>query len=96
MGCGIAAGDGSVMAWVSLALAPALGPTTPAAGAGGEVAVPMAAPAAAGPVCTVGAGFLAGGLGMYSGPVWPQADKVSMIARPAGNANGDFTIRITV
>jgi hypothetical protein len=33
---------------------------------------------------------------MYSGPVWPQADSVSNIARPAGSANGDFTIRITV
>jgi hypothetical protein len=44
----------------------------------------------------------AGGLGMYSGPVWPQADSKLSVARAAragtaaGSANGDFTIRITV
>jgi hypothetical protein len=91
------AGDGSLIAWVSLAPAPVLGPTTPADGAGGELSVPMAAPAgAAGTVCAAGAALRTGGLGMYSGPVWPQADSVSNIARPAGSANGDFTIRITV
>jgi hypothetical protein len=48
-------------------------------------------------VCAAG---LAGGLGMYSGPVWPQPARLA--ARPrttsaAGrSAVGDFTIRITV
>jgi len=88
------------MAWVSLAFALPRGPTTPAAGDGGELAVPMAAPtggAASDGAGAAGTGFLAAGtLGMYSGPVWPQADSVSNTSMPAGSANGSFTIRITV
>jgi len=40
---------------------------------------------------------LAGGRGMYSGPVWPQPLR-TMAASAAGirSAVGDFTIRITV
>lgn len=39
-----------------------------------------------------GAG-LAGGFGMYSGPVWPQP--ASSAAAPITSARVDFTIRIT-
>jgi hypothetical protein len=45
-------------------------------------------------------GDFAGGVGMVSGPVWPQAasrspDKTTA-AMPVLRVNGDFTIRITV
>ena len=45
--------------------------------------------------CAAGAGAgLAGGFGMYSGPVWPQP--ASSAAAPIMSARDDFTIRITV
>ncbi|GAA0401900.1 hypothetical protein GCM10009094_02450 [Massilia aurea] len=45
---------------------------------------------------TTGAG-LAGGLGMYSGPVWPQPARAeASSAAPKGSAREDFTIRIKV
>jgi hypothetical protein len=51
----------------------------------------------------VGAGVdagtgLAGGLGMYSGPVWPQADSKPKTTAAAAilSAVDDFTFRITV
>jgi hypothetical protein len=40
-----------------------------------------------------GAAGLAGGLGMYSGPVWPQPASSTAAVK---SAMGDFTIRITV
>jgi hypothetical protein len=44
-----------------------------------------------------GAGWV-GGLGMYSGPVWPQPASKAMTtsATPVLNATRDFTIRIRV
>jgi hypothetical protein len=45
--------------------------------------------------CAAGAvAGLAGGFGMYSGPVWPQP--ASSAAAPIKSARDDFTIRITV
>jgi len=43
------------------------------------------------------AGGLAGGLGMYKGPVWPQPARmpITTAAVPILRANEDFTIRIT-
>jgi hypothetical protein len=84
--------------------APALGTLVPAAGAGGlSVFTGWAGDTAAGdPAAGAGAAGApgrAGGLGMYSGPVWPQAESsASMVSAESsvGNANGDFTIRITV
>jgi hypothetical protein len=83
------------VAWVLLAFAPAIGGTVPAAGAGGLIVLGGAAGAGAG----AAAPARTGGLGMYSGPGWPQADSsvsVAKAVRAAGSANGDFTIRITV
>jgi hypothetical protein len=85
------------VAWVLLAFAPAIGGTVPAAGAGGLIVLGGAAGAGAG--AGAAAPARAGGLGMYSGPGWPQADSsvsVAKAVRAAGSANGDFTIRITV
>jgi hypothetical protein len=96
------AGVGWFGACVLLAFEPPAGTVTPAAGAGGEswtagavaVALVFVVPAAAALVC--GAGIRAGGFGMVSGPVWPQADSAIRVARLVRSANGDFTIRITV
>ena len=86
--------DGGIVAWVLLAFDSADGTAVPAAGAGGTAMVAGAGAGAAGPEGAAPLCF--GGLGMYSGPVWPQADSVSRVARAAGSANVDFTIRITV
>jgi hypothetical protein len=81
---------------------PAGGVIMPAAGAGGLTVLAGVAwfagdPAAGVPAAGVPAAVRAGGLGMYSGPVWPQADsRVARTKPAAGSANGDFTIRITV
>jgi hypothetical protein len=82
---------------------PAGGVIMPAAGAGGLTVLAGVAwfEGAAGPAGVPAAGVpaavRAGGLGMYSGPVWPQADsRVARTKPAAGSANGDFTIRITV
>jgi hypothetical protein len=87
---------------------PAGGVIMPAAGAGGLTVLAGVAwfEGAAGPAGVAAAGVAAagapaavrtGGLGMYSGPVWPQADsRVARTKPAAGSANGDFTIRITV
>jgi hypothetical protein len=77
---------------------PAGGVIMPAAGAGGLTVLAGVAwfAGAVGPA-GVAAAVRAGGLGMYSGPVWPQADsRVARTKPAAGSANADFTIRITV
>jgi hypothetical protein len=86
--------EGGLVAWVLLALDVADGMAVPAAGAGG---VAMLAGAAAGAGAAAAAAPLrCGGLGMVSGPVWPQADNNIEVARAVASANEDFTIRIRV
>jgi hypothetical protein len=80
---------------------PAGGVAVPAAGAGGvAVFTGVTGDWAGGVAAGVAAPARAGGLGMYSGPGWPQADSRASVASAdnaaAGSANGDFTIRITV
>lgn len=58
---------------------------------GGTVAVVTGMPGGG-----VSAGALAGGCGMYRGPVWPQPDRAALATRASANAEVDFTIRITV
>ena len=75
-----------MVAWVLLAFESADGTAVPAAGAGGTMTLAGAGVAA----------WRCGGLGMVSGPVWPQAVSSDSVARAIGSANEDFTIRITV
>jgi hypothetical protein len=83
------------MACVLLAFDSPDGTVVPAAGAGGTL---MLAGSAAGAAAFSGDDMTPdlGGLGMYRGPVWPQAESSIETVRTAGNANEDFTIRITV
>jgi hypothetical protein len=83
-----------MVAWVLFELDSPAGTVVPAAGAGGTVIVAGCGAGAPGPAGAAPLCF--GGLGMYSGPVWPQADSNIRVARAAGSANEDFTIRITV
>jgi hypothetical protein len=51
-------------------------------------------------IAGAGAGCATGGLavvlGLYRGPVWPQADRLAAAIRERANAGREFTFRITV